>query len=179
MTVEASDFFRNLPDVLRARTIRYFSEELALEARPATETPVLRNRLRLPDSSVTAIMGLSGSLHVLVAFSFSSSLADHVFRTSTAELAIAPEEKETMMNESTSEVINLVIGHSMEDLDRLGDTISLSPPAVISEGRQLHRPRDACFSELAFSTDQGMLNVFFIAPPDLFDETLQAAGNGT
>lgn len=152
--------------------MEYFARELSLEVTPSTETPMMRNQLMLPDSSVTAIMGLGGFMHVLVAYSFSSTLAEYVFRISTEGLDIAPEEQGAMVNESVAENINIIIGHATNELNRRGDPASLSPPVVISEGRQIHRPSSACFSELAFGTEHGELKVFFIGPAELFDQEL-------
>lgn len=167
---DVETYFKHLPDIATRHMLAYLHDELGLvgvqQNRPSCEDNIL-----IEDSSETAIIALGGKLPVLVALNLCQNLSRHAFDVSTAGLQIHDHEREMMAQEVVADIINVVLGQSMNELDQLNETISLSPPIVIGSGRHLHRPKNGCFSEIRVSTEQGMLKLLFIAPKSVIDLT--------
>ena len=171
-------FFKHLPEVVSVQVVRYMDEFAQIKLTQAAQTPRVSSVLKLSDSSVTAIMALGGKVQVMVAFNFSGRLMERIRDKAIQGLDIPEDEQDLMLYEAAAEVINIVLGHAMNDMDKLGETIYLSPPIVISEGKQLHQPKNACFAEASFGTEDGILRVLYIGPAALFDANLNAKTDG-
>lgn len=171
-------FFKHLPEIVSIHVVRYMDELAQIKLTEAAQMPRVSSMFKLSDSSVTAIMALGGEVQVMVAFNFSGRLMERIKDRAIAGLDIPEEEQDIMLHEAAAEVINIVLGHAMNDMDKLGETIHLSPPIVISEGKQLHQPKKACFAEASFGTEDGILRVLYIGPAELFDTNLNAKTDG-
>lgn len=162
--VDVNRFVTRLSEAMKAKLELYFLEELGLNvlAEQPDFTPC--NDVRIADSYLTAMMGIGGDRGALIALSFAPDLADFIFYKSTEGIEIQPDEEALMRSESVAEIINIVGGLAIGNLERLDNGLSLTPPVVISQGKTIHRNRKACLRSLSFSTEKGGVKIFIISP---------------
>jgi CheY-specific phosphatase CheX len=155
---------------IHKRTSAYLRDEIGLEV--STKTMAIGNIDVLELRDTTIIVGTGGPVSLLIAFCFDRTLLDHLFQKATASLDIASHEESLFMRETAAETVNFIIGHATADLAIDGNDVTLSPPVVLEGGRRIHRPKKAMFATLELSTNYGILDVFFVGPPELFDQKL-------
>ncbi len=152
------------------RTGAYLRDEIGLNV--STNKMVLGNLDVLELRDITTIVGTGGPVNLLIAFCFERGLLEHLYQVATAHLDIAPHEQAIFLRETASETVNFILGHATADFARDGSDVTLSPPVVLEGGRRIHRPNKAMFAALELSTNYGILDVYFIGPPELFDQKL-------
>ena len=116
---------------------------------------------------LTAVMGISGSTKILIAYSFEHDLVSHILAQETALLDIPGDELHLYRHDVIAELANIVIGHSTKTLAKPGETIGISPPLVIDGANNFRRPKGAVFTCFSCSTAQGKFDVYCISPKDL------------
>lgn len=152
------------------RTRAFLGEEMdipVLEASPSTGKLDL---LALRDT--TAIVGVGGSVNLLIAFSFDASLLDELTTRFTADLDVPDDQRALYVQDAAAEVVNIIAGHCTIDLEDPNVIISLSPPVIIDQAKSIRRPNQAVFACLCLGTPFGRVDIDFIGPRELFDEEL-------
>jgi CheY-specific phosphatase CheX len=147
---------------------------LASEAQIET-SDIRRTNGRVDEISlrdVTAVIAVGGPISFLVSFSLDRSLLDAMFAVYTSDIDIAEDEREEFACETVGEIVNLIMGQTTTDLQIAGAVLSVSPPIVFADTRQVRRPKRAIFNSAIISTPQGSLQVCVIGPPELFDPHL-------
>ncbi len=122
--------------------------------------------------NLTAVIGVSGPVRALVAFSFDMDLANHLLAIETEGLDIPSDEQVFYRLDMIAETVNLVLGHCTKNLAVTGQPIGLTPPIVLEDAGSLRRPKGAIFSSISHNTSYGVLDVVFITPPELYGDNL-------
>ena len=169
MTFDPKHFPKAMAAVLgRARA--YFQDEIGLAVTKAS--PVIGSIDALNLRKVTAVVCTDGPVRLMIAFSFDRGLLEWLREAVTRDLDIAPHERELFLRETAGEIANFILGHATADLAEEGNNVTLSPPAIISQGRRIHRPKKAMFASIELSTRRGIVDIDFIGPTELFDQQL-------
>jgi CheY-specific phosphatase CheX len=124
---------------------------------------------------VTVIVALGGTLNILVVMSFELTLLFRLFSVDTADMIIKQDEQEIYIRETAVEFANIILGHCLADLEEYGMTTSLSPPVVIHEPHNIHRPDNAMFARISLTTDVGAVEIDFVGSRELFDEPINVS----
>ncbi|QFY88252.1 chemotaxis protein CheX [Magnetovirga frankeli] len=140
----------------------FLSGEIGLEVRPPEPQQEDMQRLRL--GYLTSIVSVEEDVSTLIACSFERGLIEQIFRIYAEGVEVADDEQEAMIEETAAEVINVVVGNAMADIQTPGKAIGLSPPVVLSEAKSLTRHRDAQFSSFRLHTSAGLMSVHFLCP---------------
>ena len=127
-------------------------------------------RISLRD--ITAVIAVGGPMSFLVAFSLDVTVLDKMFRNYTSGLEISEDEVDEYRHETLGDIINLVLGRVTTDLRVAGAVLTVSPPIVFADSRQIRRPKRALFSAASLITPNGILQISVIGPPELFDRHL-------
>jgi CheY-specific phosphatase CheX len=85
----------------------------------------------------TALMSISGSFSMNITFSFDTSLIEQIYRVYCHELEIEDHERLEHIDETASDMINIVIGNSTEQLAFDGTVVRISVPIVLNEAKSL------------------------------------------
>lgn len=85
----------------------------------------------------TALMSISGSFSMNIAFSFDSKLIEQVYRVYCHELDFDDSERLEHIDETAADMINIVVGNSTEQLANDGTLVKISVPIVINEASSL------------------------------------------
>jgi CheY-specific phosphatase CheX len=152
------------------RTREHFAQGLSLALGQERVVDRGLDELRLRD--LTAIIGLGGAVSALVAFSVDLGLAQEIRRIETVGFKLNEPDLPLYLHDAMAEVANVVLGHSTADLSSLGGVVTLSTPVVIESPRLLGRPDQTLFSQIAFNTPYGGLDIACIAPRERFDARL-------
>ena len=118
-------------------------------------------------ADMTAVIGISGPINALVAFSFDNDLVNHLLELETEGLAIPGDELDIYRHDVIAELANVVLGHSTANLAKTGDAIGLSPPMVLEGKGSFRRPKGALFASVSYKTMYGLLDIYTISPMDL------------
>jgi CheY-specific phosphatase CheX len=118
-------------------------------------------------ADMTVVIGVSGPVHALVAFSFDNDLVSQLLEIETAGLEIPRDELDIYRHDVLAETVNIVLGHSTRALANMGEAIGLSPPMVLEGENNFRRPKGAVFTCFKCLTVHGILDVYCISPKDL------------
>lgn len=166
MTLKNVDTKR-LVEFVCERATNFFETELDISIQSLNFN--FSNVTRLELDHLTSIMAVDGPVAVMFAMTFDKPLAQRLFETYTAELTIPDDQKELYMEETVSDIINIVLGNSLSRFEIKKAPISLSPPVVITEAKRISRHRNALFYTADLRTSHGRLQVFCVGPKELFD----------
>ena len=78
-------------------------------------------------------MEISGCFSFNIVFGFDESLIDKVYQVYCRELDLDDDDRIENINETASDVINIVVGNSTHLLAEDGTTVIISVPVIISE----------------------------------------------
>ncbi len=125
---------------------------------------------------MTAIIGMGGSVNLLIAFSFQEDLVNVLYQRMTRDFDVQPDEVEMYREAAAGEGVNTILGHCTIDLqNRDGPVISLTPPVILDQAKTIRRMKDAVFYTQSLKTDFGRMNISLVGPRDLFDSRLDYA----
>jgi CheY-specific phosphatase CheX len=156
------------------RTRRYLEEQAGISV--IGKDIVIGNIDVLELRTVTTIVGTAGPVNLLIAFSFAPVLLDHFLDLVAAEIGLEPHERPQFLLETAAETVNFILGHATADLAEDDAGVTLTPPMVLTGGRNIHRPKKAVFYAVELSTEYGNLDIYFIGPSEMFDTRLNIVG---
>lgn len=166
--------FRNLMDKLSGRMIDFLQQELDIET--ISVTFFLQTIQKMDLNYLTSMINVEGNIKMLFAFSYDDDFFNEIFNRYTEELEIDAEEKEEAYIDSAGDIINIIVGNTLADLKDT-EKIIISPPIVITEAKQIGRPRKAVFYTAKLVTKYGKLDIYLVGPNEQFDLKLNYLGN--
>jgi len=162
-----------MPKIMQSaldRTSAFLEQEMGITIASATPSMGKIDLLALRD--ITAIVGVGGSVNLLLAFSFQRRLLDELTAKFTEGLTFPDEERDLYLEDAAAEVVNIIAGHCTIDLADPDVIISLSPPVIVNEAKSIRRPNKGVFACLCLETKFGFVDINFIGPREIFDERL-------
>ncbi len=161
-------------DIIERRTISFAADELGLSAQRGRRR--LRDIKQLELRDLTALVAVGPRVDLYIAYSFAAPLIAEIAERFTADLDLAAGEMPQFIQESASEMVNIIVGNSTAELAERGKPLHLSPPVLLVGAKQIHRHSDAVFATVTLAFDQGELDIAFIGPQRLFDINLNYCG---
>lgn len=156
---------------LSVRTVGFLREELDIEV--TAQAQHLDDVQKLDLKHLTSIMSATDNMKLYLAYSFDEALIVKAFEAYCQDLDINEDERDTYVQETAGDIINIIVGNALADLSAQGRVIGLSPPIVITEAKSVMRHRGAKFATASLTTPHGGLNIHLIGPGELFDDTLE------
>lgn len=167
--------FRHLMDKLSNRMISFLQDELDIET--ISITFFLKTIQKMDLNYLTSLINVEGNIKMLFAFSYDESFFNEIFKRYTEDLEINEDEKEEAYIDSAGDIINIIIGNTLADLENTEKKIMISPPIVITEAKQIGRPRNAVFYTANLVTEYGTMDIYLVGPNEQFDLKLNYLGN--
>jgi CheY-specific phosphatase CheX len=125
---------------------------------------------------LTALMSISGEFKLNITFSFDTDLIEQIFKVYCSEIDIGEDEKLQYIDETASDMINIVIGNSTGLLSAGGTIVDISVPYVINEDESFSVP-EIKFVATTLYTDFGdMMITAILNTSDSVDEVKEGAG---
>ncbi len=165
-SVDVSHFLQ----ALHHRTVVFLRDELGIEV--TRHSQHLDDVQKLDLKHLTSIMSATGGIKLYLAYSFDEALIVKAFEAYCRDLDIAEDERGTYVEETAGDIINIIVGNALADLEAQGRAIGLSPPIVITEAKSILRHRGVKFASANLETPHGGLNIHLIGPGELFDDKL-------
>lgn len=165
MSAPMDDIVVRIRDSVIVATSAYFLDWLKIEFLSVKVSSGDFNVMSPRD--MTAIIGMSGTTKILIAYSFDHDLVSAILAQETAGLDIPSDELDTYRHDVIAELANVVLGHGIKTFANQGETIGISPPMVLEGKNSFRRPKGAVFTCFSCLTVHGMLDVYCISPKDL------------
>lgn len=153
------------------RTQEYLGSEFGLHV--VSKAPSTGDLESLELRGTTAVIGIDGVIDLYVAFSFDEILLQKLYEQMTEGMNISLDEAEEIKNATAGEVMNIVLGHCLMQLqDFDSEIINISPPTVMNLVKTVPRIKDAVFHLRTLMTENGNIDVYLIGPRYLFSANL-------
>lgn len=154
------------------RTRAYFEGELGVGITEINSNVGHLDTLTLLD--MTAIIGMGGAINLLIAFSFQDGLINAMYEQMTDGLGIQPDEVDMYREAAAGEVVNTILGHCTEDLQKLDRRgIAMTPPVILDRVKTIRRMKNAMFYTQSLDTALGCMTISLVGPRELFNTNLE------
>lgn len=152
--------FRNIVEIIADQSIGYFEDEFKIDV--ISKKIFLKNISRINLDYLTSIISIKGHIDSLIAFSYEKKLIDKLFQLFTADIEVAEDEVDGYLEESACEIMNIIIGNSTKKMEISDSLLTLSPPIVLKEAKNLINKKNSEFYNSLISTEFGNMNLFLI-----------------
>ena len=88
---------------------------------------------------------------------------DEIFKRYTEGLCIAEDELEEALIDTAGDVINIVVGNILSEINNQQHSIMMSPPLVITAAKQIACQRNTLFYNANLITQFGQLDIYLIS----------------
>ena len=153
------------------RTKNYLANEVGIDVMQVSSAAGELDRLDLKE--FTAIIGIGGSIGLLIAFSFPRDFADILCGRLTTGFNVTPDEIAPYRRSTVTEVANVIVGNCTADFTDFGERICMSPPVLLEETKYIHRMENAAFYSISIVTAQGTFDINLVGPWDMFNTRLE------
>ncbi len=149
------------------RTRAYFKSEFDISVTKNKNMIGNMNEIALLD--VTALIRIRGAINLLVVFSFETSLINAIYYLMTLDLGIEASEVEKYRKAAAGDVINIVLGHSTIDLQRLDMSgIKITPPKILNNTNAIREIKYTMFYTQHLETSLGNMAISLVGAEKLF-----------
>ena len=162
--------FKAVAASLAGRTKSYLAEQAGIDVTEVHAAMEDVEHLKLRHA--TAIIGVGGSVGLLVAFSFSHELADILYKRLTAGIKIPADQEAVYRDATVTEIANVIIGNCTADFADHGERVSVSPPVLLEDTKSIYRMKNAMFGTVAMVTPHGPFDIHMVGPLGMFDSQL-------
>lgn len=164
---------KRLIDAVTNYSLEYLQNDMSLEVEGMEYNLQAVKSLEL--RHLTALVAVGGNLGLYIAFSFDEPLIKHLFSVFTdgLELDTMDASAQSYVEETAGEILNTVIGNALAELPKGESAITLTPPLVLGEAKNIVRHKQAYFYTADISTPFGRMSVLCIGPKTLFDPDLE------
>jgi CheY-specific phosphatase CheX len=152
--------FPDLIDKLSNRMVAFLNTELDIAT---IDSVLVSNTLqKMQLNYLTSLISLEGSVKMFVALSYDESLFNEVFARYTAELTLEDDEQEEAMIDSAGDIVNILVGNTLADINDNNKKITMSPPIVITAAKQIGCQRHSLVYRTHLITQYGVVDVYLI-----------------
>ena len=144
-------------------TQSFFSKQIQIPLDRPHQVSGRQTSLQLRD--LTAFVAVSGEVNVIIGFSFDRSLIDRVAAKFTADIDVPEDQEEVYLNDTASEVLNIIIGLAISNIG-CSRMLEMLPPVLISGGQSIRRSESALFVTRTLVAPIGAMDVIFSAAKD-------------
>ncbi len=154
-------------EVVSERTKSFFLDELGISINQITYGKESVQKLKL--RYLTSLLAVEGKIKLYWAFSFDESLITEAFKIYAQGIDVSEDERDDYIEETAGDFINIIIGNAVSQFGEKGLPINLSPPIIISEGKNIHRHRNGEFYTTVIETDFGKLDIYCIGSKEILN----------
>jgi CheY-specific phosphatase CheX len=151
---------RYLMDKLSYRVMAFLNKELSIETTSISFAINTIQKMEL--NYLTSLINVEGDVKMFVVLSYDESLFNEVFVRYTRDLVIEKEEQEEAIIDSAGDVINIIVGNTLADINEANKKIIISPPIIITAAKQIACQRHALFYKATLVTEYGGLDVYLL-----------------
>jgi len=162
--------FKAVAASLAGRTKTYLTEHADIDVTEVHAVTEDVDHLKLRQAS--AVIGVGGSVGMLIAFSFSQELIGVLYERLTAGIGIPPDQEAVYRDATVTEIANVIVGNCTADFASHDERVSLSPPILLEDAKGISRKKNAMFGTIMMVTPHGPFDIHMVGPQDMFDDYL-------
>lgn len=117
---------------------------------------------------LTSIICIDNCQKLIVGFNYDDSLIKEIFRRYTKSIDIKEYETELYINETASDLINIIVGNVLSEFGKRDAVIKISTPLTMREAEFFYNFSDINALSAKVETEFGQLRVFCISSGDTF-----------
>ena len=162
--------FKTVAASLADKTKSYLATQAGIDVTGMHAVTDDVDHLKLRHAS--AVIGVGGSVGMLIAFSFSQRMVDALYERLTAGIEIPADQQSAYREAVVTEIANVIIGNCTADFASNGECVSLTPPVLLEDTKSICRMKDARFGTVAMDTPYGPFDIHMVGPRNMFDSQL-------
>jgi CheY-specific phosphatase CheX len=147
-------------DKLSHRVMAFLNKELGIETNSISFAINTIQKMEL--NYLTSLINVEGDVRMFVVLSYDKSLFNEVFARYTSDIVIEEDEQEEAVIDSAGDVINIIVGNTLADVNEKNKKIIISPPIVITAAKQIACQRNSLFYKATLVTEYGGLDVYLL-----------------
>lgn len=152
---------RYLMNKLTLKLVNFLNEQLNIKTK---ETYFILNNIeKVQLNPITTLIHVENQVKVIVLISYQQVLFNEIFIRYTDGLFIDKNEKKDAIIDSAGDIINIVVGNTLAEINNKPHTIIMSSPLFIKDKKQIACKSDALFYQAKLMTEFGQLDIYLIS----------------
>lgn len=148
------------------RTIAFLIEEVHIKISKANYE--LNEVNTLIFQNLTSIITIEDCARMTIVFSYEDLLIKEIFQRYTSHIEIDEQEVKFFMEETSGDMINIIIGNVLSDFEQPGIVFAMSTPIIINEAKNIIKYKNQKTYCAEITTEYGDMLVYCIMQGDLF-----------
>lgn len=146
---------------LTLKLVNFLNEQLNIKTK---ETYFILNNIeKVQLNPITTLIHVENQVKVIVLISYQQVLFNEIFIRYTDGLFIDKNEKKDAIIDSAGDIINIVVGNTLAEINKKSHTIIMSSPLFIKHKKQIACKPDALFYQAKLMTEFGQLDIYLIS----------------
>lgn len=157
---------RHFMEAVIRRTISFFNDEVNIKILKSNYDPNEVDVLNL--QSLTSIITVEDYARMTIIFTYEDQLIGEIFERYTQNLDINESEAQYFLEETSGDMINVVVGNVLSDFQQPGVAFAISTPIIVNKAQNIVRYKSQKAFKADIFTEYGKLTVFCLLSGDLF-----------
>lgn len=152
-------------DAVAKRTISILRDEVKINALEANHECYKENHINL--IGLTSIISIEDYNKITVVFNYDTSLIKEIFIRYTKNIKIPEGKTQLYIDETASDLINIVIGNVLSQFGQLTYSFNISTPLVLSGSEYVVKFNGIKAYTTKIKTKFGQMQIFCIVPGNI------------
>ena len=157
--------YREIIEIITSNCVEYFEQEFKMEV--ISKKIYLKDIYNIHLDYLTSVISVKGHLNFLLAFSYDEILINKLFQFFTEGVDIDEGEEDLYLEESASEIMNIVVGNATKYLEKRDSLLTLTPPIVFKEAKNIINKKDSQYYNSVIATAFGNMNLYLIIQKEI------------
>lgn len=164
--VKTNEDIKKFLDAIVKRTISILRDEVKINALEANHSPLSENHINL--IGLTSIISIEDYNKITVIFNYDDSLIEEIFIRYTKNIKIPEDETQLYIDETASDLINVIIGNVLSQFGQLDYAFNISTPLILSGSEYVAKFNGIKAYTTKIKTEFGQMQIFCIFPGNKF-----------
>ena len=152
--------YREIIEIITGNCVEYFEQEFKMEV--ISKKIYMKDVRNIQLDYLTSIISVKGHINSLFAFSYEEMLINKLFEFFTEGVDIDEGEEDLYLEESASEIMNIVVGNATKYMEKRDSLLTLTTPIVFKEAKNIINKKDTQYYNSVIATPFGNMNLFLI-----------------
>lgn len=148
------------------RTVSILKEEVKIKVIKANYAFHEENQIKL--TGLTSIISIEDCNKITVVFDYDDLLLKEIFIRYTKTIKIEENETQLYIDETASDLINIIIGNVLSQFGQLDVVFHISTPIIIRGTEYVAKFKDIKAYTTKIKTEFGQMRIFCIVPGNTF-----------
>lgn len=164
--IKTDEDTRKFLDAIAKRTISILRDEVKINTVEANYSSLKESHINL--IGLTSIISVEDYDKITVVFNYDDSLIEEIFIRYTKNIKIPEDETQLYIDETASDLINVIIGNVLSQFGQLDYAFNISTPLVLSGSEYVAKFNGIKAYTTKIKTKFGQMQIFCIVPGNKF-----------